>query len=345
METKLSKQLDITELKAQYDDACRRVLAEKHVLAWILKYTLEEYKDCPIDDIADKYIEGTPDINNRRVDSEESTSEIQGISTDDKSPNEGTIFYDIKFNAIVPPSTQPDESEGNVNSIIVNIESQKDFHPGYPLLKRAAYYCGRMISAQNGTIFVNQHYEKLRKVCSIWICLQAPKYLQNTVTQYSMREHNLIGEVKNPKSHYDLITVVMVCLGSPSRAENDMLKMLNTLMSNELKADEKRKVLRDDFQIKMTYKDREELRRMCNLSEGVYENGYNNGYGNGFGRGYDNGFGRGFDNGFDNASIQTLVAYIRNKHVSMEEAFEDLSVPENKRPAYADILKHKLNGE
>ena len=84
---------------------------------------------------------------------------------------------------------------------------------------------------------------------------------------------------------------------------------------------------------------------MCNLSEGVYENGYNNGYGNGFGRGYDNGFGRGFDNGFDNASIQTLVAYIRNKHVSMEEAFEDLSVPENKRPAYADILKHKLNGE
>ena len=132
----------------------------------------------------------------------------------------------------------------------------------------------------------------------------------------------------------------MVCLGSPSRAENDMLKMLNTLMSNELKADEKRKVLSDDFQIKMTYKDREELRRMCNLSEGVYENGYANGYGNGFGRGFDDGF----DNGFDNANIQTLVAYIKNKHVSMEEAFEDLSVPANKRPAYADILKHKLNG-
>lgn len=27
-------------------------------------------------------------------------------------------------------------------------------NPGYPLLKRAVYYCGRMISSQYGTVFV-----------------------------------------------------------------------------------------------------------------------------------------------------------------------------------------------
>ena len=34
----------------------------------------------------------------------------------------------------------------------INLEAQNDFNPGYPLLKRAVYYCVRMISSQYGTV-------------------------------------------------------------------------------------------------------------------------------------------------------------------------------------------------
>ncbi len=52
--------------------------------------------------------------------------------------------------------------------LIINIEAQNDFYPGYPLIKRGIYYCSRMISAQYGTEFKNSHYENIKKVYSIW---------------------------------------------------------------------------------------------------------------------------------------------------------------------------------
>lgn len=44
--------------------------------------------------------------------------------------------------------------------LIINVEAQNNFKPGYPLLKRAIYYCGQMLSAQYGTKFNHSHYEK-----------------------------------------------------------------------------------------------------------------------------------------------------------------------------------------
>ena len=43
---------------ASYDKAAKRFLSRKMLLAWILKYLVVEFRDCPIKDIAEKYIEG-----------------------------------------------------------------------------------------------------------------------------------------------------------------------------------------------------------------------------------------------------------------------------------------------
>lgn len=40
--------------------------------------------------------------------------------------------------------------------------------------KRAVYYCGRMLSAQYGTVFTNSHDEKVKRVISLWVCLNPP---------------------------------------------------------------------------------------------------------------------------------------------------------------------------
>ena len=47
MVNELSKALSVAEMKVQYDVQCRKVLAQKEVLAWILKNTAEEiFKSC-----------------------------------------------------------------------------------------------------------------------------------------------------------------------------------------------------------------------------------------------------------------------------------------------------------
>ena len=43
--------------KKAYDEACKRVLSERSIMAHILKACTEEFKDCSLQDIAQRYIE------------------------------------------------------------------------------------------------------------------------------------------------------------------------------------------------------------------------------------------------------------------------------------------------
>ena len=48
--------------KTLFDTSCKRILSIKIFLAWIMKSCMEEYKDCDVNDIAERYIEGEPEI-------------------------------------------------------------------------------------------------------------------------------------------------------------------------------------------------------------------------------------------------------------------------------------------
>ena len=97
--------------------------------------------------------------------------------------------------------------------LIINVEAPNDFHPGYPIVKRGVYYCSRMISAQYGTILTDSHYEKLRKVYSIWICMSPPQTRKNTIIEYLLKEERIVGNVYEDLEHYDLISIILICLG------------------------------------------------------------------------------------------------------------------------------------
>ena len=118
------------------------------------------------------------------------------------------MTFDIRFNAVAPIS-------GNLISLIINVEAQNDFYPGYPIIKRNIYYCSRMISAQYGTEFTNAHYEKIKKVYSIFICMNPPKNRKNTINQvFDYKKIMLIGEFKRrTKKIMILLTAIMLCLG------------------------------------------------------------------------------------------------------------------------------------
>ena len=95
-----------------------------------------------------KYIEGETQISEAAVhpDEEAGSLQIRGLNTEDSTINEGTVTYDIRFRAIVPGT-------GERISLIINVEAQNDFYPGYPIVKRNLYYCCRLVSSQYGTEF------------------------------------------------------------------------------------------------------------------------------------------------------------------------------------------------
>ena len=54
--TTLSQSIDIVTQKAQYDAACKKVLAEKIILAWIMKHTMKEYETYDVWEIVESIL-------------------------------------------------------------------------------------------------------------------------------------------------------------------------------------------------------------------------------------------------------------------------------------------------
>ena len=116
-DTTIAKNIRVADEKASYDAACKQLLSEKIILAWIMKNCLEEYRECDVDEIVEKYIEGTPQVGEVAVAPDESNqvSMIHGSGNEDTSLTEGTVTYDIRFLAIAPVS-------GEVIRLIINID-------------------------------------------------------------------------------------------------------------------------------------------------------------------------------------------------------------------------------
>lgn len=262
----LSQAIQSSSPDAKYDAVCKTLLAYKEFLARIMQRCVVEFKDCSIDDIVNKYIEGEPYVAQVGVHPNmTNASRITGMNTEDSSINEGMVTYDIIFYALAP-------QDGSLIKLILNVEAQQDVNPGYPLTKRALYYCSRMISAQYGREFEKSEYGKLKKVYSIWICTDGPLYKQNTINIYSVKEDSLIGGHVEPVSNYDVLTVVMIYTAKDIVGlEDDVIKMLSVLLSRNLGAQERMNILENNFHIAMTEKVKQEVDEMCNLSQGVRE--------------------------------------------------------------------------
>ena len=282
IKSEIAKDIETTNQKAQYDSCVKKLLSEKIILAWILKECVEEFKPFSIKQIMQESFEDEPQISTVAVDQDEldyeegsadknfeegGSSRIEGMNTEDNSVREGKVFYDIRFVARVPGTKEPVR-------LIVNLEAQKSSKTSYPIIKRAIYYVSRMISAQKNRVFTKSHYEKIRKVCSIWIQMNVDEEMANTITEYSIAEKNIVGNVREKKTDYDLLSVVMLRLGNADQAKNEpILRLLDVLLSREKQPEEKKEILERDFDIPMTVAMKEEVQVMCNLGEGIYEQG------------------------------------------------------------------------
>lgn len=272
----------VDEQKRAYDAVCKNVLADRYILANILKECVEEFQNETIDYIATKCIQGAPEISTTPLCAdEEELLKLDGLNTESSSLTEGVVYYDIRFRAVLPCGEK-------TIKLIINVEAQNDFTPGYSLLKRAIYYCCRMISAQYGTTFSHSDYDSMEKVYSIWICTHPSKAWEYTITKYAMQEMNLQGKAQSVKEEYDLIVPVMVCLGKKHYKKlQGLLRLLNIVLlhKNADNRDEVEKELQERFHVKAMPNIEKGVAEMCNLSEGIYRDGVEAGMAQGVAQG------------------------------------------------------------
>lgn len=319
MQSKIAKIIDTTQQEAQYDSCVKRILSEKIILAWILKECVDEFKPYSIQRIMRDCIEGEAQISEIAVDqdeldyTEETDGAIEGQNTEDSSIREGKIFYDIRFSAIVPDTKEPIH-------LILNIEAQKSDKTAYPIVKRAIYYVSRMISAQKNTVFTKSHYEKIRKVYSIWIQMNVDEDKANSITKYRIAEEQVVGNVSEQESNYDLLTIIMLRLGAANEAGGrPILRLLDILLSAEIKPNEKKTLLEKNFDIPMSAKMRKEANIMCNLGEGIREQTE------------------------QSTRIDDVLNVMKSFKVSAEEAINALRIPDSERPSILDKVGKRLS--
>ena len=265
MNTEITNALKATSDTAQYDNSAKRLLGNKYILAHILVYTVEEFKEMhPMDVVP--LIEGEPKIGIVPVEpgltNVRNGEKIIGLNTENTEEKEGLIRFDIIFYV---------RMGDGLTQIIINVEAQKDDPDEYDILNRAIFYVSRMVSSQKERDFVHQHYNDIKKVYSIWVCMNNKA---NTLNHIHLTDDKIIGQ-RTWAGKLDLINIVMIGLAKeiPENDESLQLhRLLSVLLSMKMKAKDKITIMEAEYGIPVENDIREEVNIMCNLGEGLAEN-------------------------------------------------------------------------
>ena len=290
--TYLSNAVEVTFDKAKYDASIKEVLADKQILARILKYSLEEFEEYDIDEIIRELDE--PVVSRVRMEpgqTNASTSKVQKTSEEDTVPGEGQVFYDIRFSVFHGVQKI---------KILINIEAQmstKKSKLHYELDNRTIYYLGRMISAQKEVEFAGSNYDDLKHVRSIWICMDGADD-EDSISRICLRQESVFGKPAD-LHNLDKVVGVMIRLRANENVEeskNKLISMLEELLRKEA-AHIKKKKLADKYGLIMTRETERRVSEMCNWSEAIAEREYKKGLKSGIERGIEKGIEQGIEQG------------------------------------------------
>ena len=269
MNTELKSAVMATDRDAQYDNSAKRLIAHKIILARILVKTVEEFKGMDPIEVA-ALIEGLPYISAVPVEPGltnavhfQNGQRLVGFNTENQELNEGLVRFDIVFYV---------RMKDGLSQIIINVEAQKDEPGEYEILNRAVFYVSRLISSQKERDFENSSYDDIKCVYSIWICMNME---ENTMSHIHLTKEDLIGSYEW-KGNLDLLNIIMIGLAKelPEHDETyELHRLLGALLSRELTVDEKLDIIGKEYDIPLEENFRKDMNAMCNLSQGVKEEG------------------------------------------------------------------------
>ena len=192
-----------------------------------------------------------------------SAKRLVGFNTENQEMNEGLVRFDIVFYV---------RMKDGLSQIIINVEAQKDEPSDYEILNRAVFYVSRLVSSQKERDFENSSYDDIKSVYSIWICMNME---ENTMSHIHLTKEDLIGSYEW-KGNLDLLNIIMIGLAKelPEHDETyELHRLLGALLSRELTIDEKLDIIGNEYDIPLEENFRKDMSTMCNLSQGVKEEG------------------------------------------------------------------------
>lgn len=286
MNTELKNAVTATDTKAQYDASAKRLLGQKNILAHILVKTVDEFKEMNPKDVV-SCIEGTPYISAVPVEPgltniamEKTGQGIVGFNAENAEANEGLVRFDIVFYV---------RMKDGLSQIIINVEAQKDEPSGYQILNRAIFYVSRLISSQKERDFENSSYDDIKRVYSIWVCMNME---ENSMCHVHLTKEDVLNTYEW-KGNLDLLNIVMIGLAKELPGHNEMYelhRLLGALLSQELTIDEKLNIIGNEYDIPIEENLRKDVSVMCNLSQGIEEKGIAIGEARVVVKMYENGF-------------------------------------------------------
>ena len=192
-------------MQEQYDENAKWLNSQKPFLANILIRTVDDFKGMQPEEVV-KLIEGEPSVGRTPVEEgftnerlEDETMAISGMNTEKKVHNEGVTYFDVLFYV---------RTQNELAKIIVNMELQKEEPALYDVEMRGIFYAAREVSSQLGREFKNQHYNDMKKVYSIWICMNTR---ENSLNKIALKNENVFGQSRW-KDKYDMIHIVTIRL-------------------------------------------------------------------------------------------------------------------------------------
>ena len=281
MDKDIKKSISATDKDAQYDEKAKNLLGHKIILAHILVKTIDEFKGMNPKDVV-QYIEGEPyistvpvDAGSTNVEKEQDGEKVIGLNTENSELHEGLARFDIIFYV---------RMKDGLSQVIVNIEAQKAEPSAYDIINRAVFYVSRMISSQRGREFVNSNYNDIKRVYSIWICMNMS---QNCMNYIHFTQESVVGTYQW-KGDIDLANIVLIGLAEdlPEKEEKyELHRLLGALLSAKLDVNTKLDIIGNEFDIPLESNIRKDVNDMCNLSQGIKEQAYAEGTENGIVKG------------------------------------------------------------
>ena len=267
--------------EAQYDEHAKNIAGQKFIIANILAKSVEAFRGMKPKDII-PYIEGEPYISKVPVESgltnavrEENGQRVVGLNTENQEINEGLVRFDVICYVRLPErygEKVPDGEKKPLTQIIINLEMQKDQPREYQILNRAVFYVSRQISAQKERDFTGSHYDDIKSVYSIWICMNME---ENSMSHIHLTKEDMMGS-QPWRGGLDLFHIVMIGIGKdlPGQEENyELHRFLGTIFSQKLAVEEKLHIMKTEYDISEEEDFRKDVNEMCNLGEGIMEEG------------------------------------------------------------------------
>ena len=151
-----------------------------------------------------QYIEGEPyistvpvDAGSTNVEKEQNGEKVVGLNTENSELHEGLVRFDVIFYV---------RMKDGLSQVIVNIEAQK------------------------GREFVNSNYNDIKRVYSIWVCMNIS---QNCMNSIHLTQESVVGTYQW-KGDIDLANIVLIGLAEdlPEKEEKyELHRLLGALLS------------------------------------------------------------------------------------------------------------------